>query len=200
MSTVASTGNTSGNTSGTTSAKVPESPRPPRSAQATRASRARVLIAVMLFVTVVINYMDRANLSIAMPAIADELDLSTAQQGLLLSAFGWTYAALQIPGGWLVDRVSPRILYPILLVVWSLATVLMGIVGGFVALIALRLVVGVFEAPAYPINNRVATTWFPERERGSVIGFYTSGSATLRTPSTRPGICRSTRTGSRTDR
>jgi MFS transporter, ACS family, D-galactonate transporter len=144
-------------------------------ALATQASRARLLIAVMLFVTVVINYMDRANLSIAMPAIADEMDLSKAQQGLLLSAFGWTYAALQLPGGWLVDRVPPRLLYPACLVLWSAATIFMGIIGGFVALIALRLLVGVFEAPAYPINNRVATAWFPERERASVIGFYTSG-------------------------
>ncbi|MEV0948561.1 MFS transporter [Rhodococcus sp. NPDC049939] len=142
---------------------------------AAQASKARVLIAVMLFVTVVINYMDRANLSIALPAIADEMDLSTAQQGLLLSAFGWTYAALQIPGGWLVDRIPPRVLYPACLILWSAATVFMGIVGGFLALIALRLLVGVFEAPAYPINNRVATTWYPERERATVIGFYTSG-------------------------
>jgi ACS family D-galactonate transporter-like MFS transporter len=146
--------------------------RPTLAAQATRA---RVLIALMLFVTVVINYMDRANLSIAMPAIADEMDLSKAQQGLLLSAFGWTYAALQIPGGWLIDRVPPRVLYPACLVLWSTATLFMGITGGFVALIALRLLVGVFEAPAYPINNRVATAWYPERERASVIGFYTSG-------------------------
>ncbi|MGV9803704.1 MFS transporter [Mycobacterium sp. NPDC003449] len=142
---------------------------------AAQASRARWLIAVLLFVTVVINYMDRANLSIAMPAIADEMDLSKAQQGLLLSAFGWTYAALQIPGGWLVDRIRPRVLYPLCLALWSLATVFMGVIGGFVALIALRLLVGIFEAPAYPINNRVATAWFPERERATVIGFYTSG-------------------------
>ena len=142
---------------------------------AAQASKARVLIAVMLFVTVVINYMDRANLSIAMPAIADEMDLSKAQQGLLLSAFGWTYAALQIPGGWLVDRIPPRLLYPACLILWSVATAFMGVIGGFVALIALRLLVSVFEAPAYPINNRVATAWYPERERATVIGFYTSG-------------------------
>ncbi|MDI9952681.1 MULTISPECIES: MFS transporter [Rhodococcus] len=142
---------------------------------AAQASKARVLIAVMLFVTVVINYMDRANLSIAMPAIADEMDLTKAQQGLLLSAFGWTYAALQIPGGWLVDRIPPRLLYPGCLILWSVATAFMGVIGGFVALIALRLLVGVFEAPAYPINNRVATAWYPERERATVIGFYTSG-------------------------
>jgi ACS family D-galactonate transporter-like MFS transporter len=139
------------------------------------ATKARIGIGIMLFITVVINYMDRSNLSIAMPAIAKELDLSKAEQGLLLSAFGWTYAALQIPGGWLVDRVPPRVLYPVCLILWSLATVCMGIIGGFVALIILRLMVGTFEAPAYPINNRVATAWFPERERATAIGFYTSG-------------------------
>ncbi|CAM01919.1 MFS transporter [Saccharopolyspora erythraea NRRL 2338] len=139
------------------------------------ASRARVVIAVLLFGTVVINYLDRSNLSIALPAIAEELELSKAQQGLLLSAFGWTYAAMQIPGGWLVDRIRPRVLYPLCLVLWSLATLFMGMVGGFVALIVLRLMVGACEAPAYPINSRVATVWFPERERATAIGFYTSG-------------------------
>ncbi|MCM1014241.1 MULTISPECIES: MFS transporter [Brevibacterium] len=128
----------------------------------------------MLFITVVINYMDRANLSIAMPALSPKFDLTTDQQGLLLSAFGWTYAAMQLPGGWLVDRVRPRVLYASCLVLWSLATLFMGMSGGLVALIILRLMVGGFEAPAYPINDKVATAWFPERERGRVIAFYTS--------------------------
>ncbi|HEY8717850.1 MFS transporter [Pengzhenrongella sp.] len=129
----------------------------------------------MLFVTVVINYMDRANLSVAAPLISAEFGLDTAQQGFLLSAFGWTYAALQLPGGWLVDRVRPRLLYPLCLVLWSVATIFMGVVGGFAALIVLRLAVGTFEAPAYPINNKVVTSWFPEKERARAIGFYTSG-------------------------
>ncbi|RII41055.1 MFS transporter [Galactobacter valiniphilus] len=146
-----------------------------REKQVSRATKARILIAVMLFVSVVINYLDRANLSVALPAISEEFHISPAQQGLLLSAFGWTYAALQIPGGWLIDKIPPRILYPACLILWSLATAFMGIFSGFVALIILRLLVGVFEAPAYPINNRVATAWFPDKERGSAIGFYTSG-------------------------
>ncbi|AKT51595.1 MFS transporter [Arsenicicoccus sp. oral taxon 190] len=140
-----------------------------------RPTRKRYLIMVMLFVTVVINYLDRSNLSVAAPGIAKDLHLTTFQQGLILSAFGWTYAAAQIPGGWLVDRVPPRILYPAALILWSLATCLMGVVGSFVGLIVLRLAVGAFEAPAYPINNKVVTAWFPERERAGAIGFYTSG-------------------------
>ncbi|QXQ10688.1 MFS transporter [Paeniglutamicibacter sp. Y32M11] len=138
-------------------------------------TRMRYVVAIMLFLTVVINYMDRSNLSVAAPLISAEFGLDTAQQGLLLSAFGWTYAAMQLPGGWLVDRVPPRLLYPICLVLWSVATIFMGMAGSFVALIVLRLAVGGFEAPAYPINNKVVTAWFPERERATAIGFYTSG-------------------------
>ncbi|WP_251878904.1 MFS transporter [Achromobacter sp. Marseille-Q4954] len=142
---------------------------------AQRPTRSRYLIMVMLFITVVINYLDRSNLSIAAPALKDEFGLDTVHEGLILSAFGWTYAAMQIPGGWLVDRVSPRLLYAAALILWSAATFFMGFAGSFVILFVLRLAVGALEAPAYPINNRVVTTWFPERERATAIGFYTSG-------------------------
>jgi ACS family D-galactonate transporter-like MFS transporter len=142
---------------------------------AQRPTRSRYLIMVMLFITVVINYLDRSNLSIAAPALKDEFGLDTVHEGLILSAFGWTYAAMQIPGGWLVDRVSPRVLYAAALILWSAATFFMGCAGSFVILFVLRLAVGALEAPAYPINNRVVTTWFPEKERATAIGFYTSG-------------------------
>lgn len=138
-------------------------------------SRKRFFIMVLLFITVVINYLDRSNLSIAAPALTRELGLDPVHVGLVFSAFGWTYAAMQIPGGWLVDRVPPRVLYAVALALWSAATVMLGFAGSFVALFVLRLAVGALEAPAYPINSRVVTTWFPERERATAIGFYTSG-------------------------
>lgn len=138
-------------------------------------TRKRFFIMVLLFITVVINYLDRANLSIAAPALTGELGLDPTHVGLVFSAFGWTYAAMQIPGGWLVDRVPPRILYTAALLLWSLATLALGFVGSFVALFVLRMAVGALEAPAYPINSRVVTTWFPERERATAVGVYTSG-------------------------
>ncbi|AXK61576.1 MFS transporter [Burkholderia sp. IDO3] len=138
-------------------------------------SRKRLLILILLFVTVVINYLDRSNLSIAAPALFKELNIDPVRAGLVFSAFGWTYALMQIPGGWLVDKVSPRVLYAGALALWSAATLLLGFAGSFVGLIVLRLAVGALEAPAYPINNRVVTTWFPTRERASAIGGYTSG-------------------------
>jgi MFS transporter, ACS family, D-galactonate transporter len=142
---------------------------------ASKPSRKRLIIMALMFVTVVINYLDRSNLSIAAPELFHELAIDPVHAGFVFSAFGWTYALMQIPGGWLVDRVSPRILYASALILWSLATVMLGLAASFIALFALRLVVGALEAPAYPINNRVVTTWFPTRERASAIGVYTSG-------------------------
>ena len=135
----------------------------------------RYRMLALIFVCVVINYMDRSNLSVAATAITGDLQLTSVQLGVLFSAFGWTYAALQIPGGILVDRFSPRVLYTFSLITWSLATLLQGVVKGFAGLLGLRFAVGIFEAPSYPINNRIVTSWFPTNERASAIAMYTSG-------------------------
>ena len=86
------------------------------------ASRRRFRIMALLFVTVVINYLDRSNLSIAAPGLASQFAIDPVHMGLVFSAFGWTYTPLQIPGGWLVDRVRPVVLYPLTILFWSLAT------------------------------------------------------------------------------
>ncbi len=139
------------------------------------AGNRRFLIAIMLFVIVVINFLDRSNISIVAPQLTGALHLDAIKMGFVFSGFGWTYAILQIPASRFVDRVHPRLLYFIVLGLWSLGTLALGLVSGFAMLLALRLMVGAFEAPSYPINNRVVTTWFGEKERASAIGFYTSG-------------------------
>ncbi len=144
-------------------------------AGALRPSRVRAFIVLLLFVTVVINYLDRSSISIAGPLIGHDLGLRPAQLGLLFSAFAWAYAPLQIPGGLLVDRVPPRILYPVAIILWSIAAMLHSIAGTMVQFFALRLLLGACEVPAFPINNRIITSWLPERERASAVGFYTSG-------------------------
>jgi MFS transporter, ACS family, D-galactonate transporter len=75
----------------------------------------------------------------------------------------------------LVDHIRPRYFYPAILILWSVATACLGLVGSFVALFALRLLIGALESPSYMINNQVVTSWFPDRERGGAIGFYISG-------------------------
>jgi MFS transporter, ACS family, D-galactonate transporter len=139
------------------------------------ASNRRFLVVFMLFVIVVINFLDRTNISIVGPALARALRLSAVKMGFIFSGFGWTYALLQIPASRFVDRVHPRPLYFIVLGLWSMATVALGLANSFAALLGLRLTVGAFEAPSYSINNRVVATWFGENERAGAIGFYTSG-------------------------
>jgi ACS family D-galactonate transporter-like MFS transporter len=138
-------------------------------------SKIRYGMLALVFVNVVINYLDRSNLSVAATGLRDELKLSSVELGLIFSAFGWTYAALQIPGGILADRVVPRILYAACLITWSLATIAQGFAKGFVSLFGFRLATGAFEAPSYPINNRIVTAWFPDQERASAIALYVSG-------------------------
>ncbi|HEV8083516.1 MAG TPA: MFS transporter, partial [Chitinophagaceae bacterium] len=73
-------------------------------------TKVRYRILAFLFISVVINYMDRTNISIAATSISEEFNFSSVQLGFIFSAFGWTYVALQIPGGLFTDRFGPRIL------------------------------------------------------------------------------------------
>lgn len=143
--------------------------------QRVEATGKRHRLLAMLFITVVITYLDRSNLSIAATAIATDLQLDPAHMGLVFSAFGWSYALLQIPGGILVDRARPRIMMALIIGLWSLATIVQGFAGAFAILLSLRVLLGVLEAPAYPTLNRIVTAWFPDSERARAIAIYTSG-------------------------
>lgn len=138
-------------------------------------TKRRYITLLMIFFTVVICYVDRANLAVASAHIQQEFGISKTQMGYIFSAFAWTYTMSQIPGGWFLDRVGSRLTYFIAILGWSIATLLQGFAGGLASLIGLRAVTGMFEAPAFPTNNRMVTSWFPEQERASAVGFYTSG-------------------------
>lgn len=140
-----------------------------------KSSKKRYNILAMVFVTVVINYLDRSNISVAAFAISEELNLDSVKMGYIFSAFAWTYAVLQIPGGMMADKIKTRVLYPVIMGLWSIATLFQGFVNSFITFIGLRASIGIFEAPSYPINNLIVTRWFPENERASAIAIYTSG-------------------------
>ncbi|WP_202987689.1 MFS transporter [Cellvibrio polysaccharolyticus] len=129
----------------------------------------------LIFFATVINYVDRTNLAVVAPILSEDLGLDRIQMGLLFSAFAWTYAFANLPGGFIVDRLGSRVAYGWSLFLWSAATFVQGAVSGFAALFGLRLLVGAAEAPAFPSNNRVVTMWFPKSERGSATSFYVVG-------------------------
>lgn len=146
-----------------------------KSSSMKKPTRARVTVLILLFIITAINYLDRSNLAIAAPSIQKEFGLSPITLGLILSAFGWSYAFMQVPGGWFLDRFGPRLTYAISLCTWSITTVFLGFARNFWGFFGLRLALGVTEAPAFPTNSRVAAAWFPQQERAMATGVYTAG-------------------------
>ncbi len=141
-----------------------------------RIRRRQNIALVLLVVTGVINYLDRATLAVANEYIRADLGLSLGQMGLLLSAFSWSYALCQLPVGALVDKIGPRWLLGAGLVVWSLAQAAGGLVSTFGWFVLARIVLGIGEAPQFPAAARVVSNWFPLRSRGTPTGIYNSAS------------------------
>jgi sugar phosphate permease len=131
----------------------------------------------MLVVAGVINYIDRATLAVANPLIREDLGLSIADMGYLLSAFLWSYAFAQLPTGAMVDRLGPRILLTFGLSLWSLAQVLGGLVRGFGEFFGARILLGIGEAPQFPTGARVVRDWFNQRDRGLATGIFNCASS-----------------------
>lgn len=144
-------------------------------AVAARPTRARLAILGLITVATLINYLDRTVISVAAPSLSRDLGLNAALMGVAFSAFSWTYAAAQIPGGILLDRLGVRLTYFLSVTLWSICTVLQGFAVGLGTLVATRLALGVAEAPAYPCNSRILNTWFPQHERARATGVYSVG-------------------------
>jgi len=138
-------------------------------------SRTRFYILGLISVGTVINYLDRAVLGVAAPALTQELVLNAAMMGIVFSAFSWTYAAAQIPGGVLLDRFGTRVIYFLAVGLWSLFTLLQGFSAGLISLLIFRLGLGIAEAPCFPANSRVLGTWFPQHERARANSVFAVG-------------------------
>jgi len=138
-----------------------------------------IVVAVLFFITV-INYADRATISIAGPAIAKELKMDPIAMGYIFSAFGWAYVICQLPGGWLLDKFGSKKVYAISIFLWSVFTLFQGFVGfltgatAIITLFCLRFLVGAAEAPSFPANSRIVAAWFPASERGTASAIFNS--------------------------
>jgi MFS transporter, ACS family, D-galactonate transporter len=148
-----------------------------QAATPSKVSRTLVGVLVLLWLSVFLSYIDRSNLSIAAPLLKSELGLSASQLGVLLSAFFWAYACLQIPAGWLVDRFEVKWVFASGFLVWSAATALTGVLHTFVALLAVRVILGVGESIAYPSYSKIIASHFHEERRGLANAVVASGLA-----------------------
>ncbi|WP_234790927.1 MFS transporter [Mycolicibacterium wolinskyi] len=140
-----------------------------------RATRIRWAVAVFCAVGLAINYIDRSAVSVSLPFMTEDFHLTPTEKGLILSAFSWSYALMQIPAGRLIDRFGERVMFGASVLVWSLFTGATGVVNSFGALLGLRLGLGVGEAGAYPAAAKTVSHWFPLRLRSRATSVYDSG-------------------------
>jgi sugar phosphate permease len=137
---------------------------------ASRPTRTRWLVLVLISLMYLITYMDRSNISVAEPEIAKQFGLSKTAMGLVLAAFTWAYALGQVPSGWFGDRFGPRRVLSVIMTLWSATAVMTGAAFGFGSLFGARFLLGLGESGAFPVASRGMQLWFPRVERGRIQG------------------------------
>src|SRR5205807_1875881 len=132
----------------------------------------------LLFTASLINYLDRAAISFALPLISRDFHLTSGTKGLLLSSFFWSYALMQVPIGWCADRFNLRWLYAGAFAMWSFAQGLTGLAGSLAALIGFRVLLGVGESIYLPGGTKIVSLLFARKERGLPSGLFDFGTRT----------------------
>jgi MFS transporter, ACS family, D-galactonate transporter len=136
--------------------------------------RRRWMIAALLGFGVFVNYLDRVNISVSQQALHDAFGVTTIAFGYLLSAYSWSYAALQLPSGVLLDRFGVRKVGLISTFLWSVASFCSAAASGVGSFFVARLLLGIGEAPTFPGNSKAVGYWFPDRERSLATAFFDS--------------------------
>ena len=152
----------------------------PVASQVERRTRTRFLLCGWLFVLSAISYLDRTNISIAAPKLAQEFGLGNQQLGYVFSAFLIGYAGFQIPAGVLAVRFGPRRVITCGVLIWAVCNVLtallpVGFTHAIALLFAVRCALGIAETVIYPAGNQFVARWVPQKERGFVNGLIFAG-------------------------
>lgn len=135
----------------------------------------RWFIVALLFAASCINYIDRSTVSVALPLIAHDLHFGPEIKGVLLSAFFWSYALMQVPIGWAADHFNLRRLYTVMFLIWCVAQGLTGLAAGLGMLIFFRLCLGVGESIYLPGGVKIVSLFFAPKDRGFPTGLFNSG-------------------------
>lgn len=138
-------------------------------------TKRRYLVFLLMFLSIFVNYMDRVNFSVSIPAIRHDLGFSLQQIGAIAFAWGIVYAVFNFPGGWLVDRLGLRLALPIMLGWWSVFTALTPFARGLGGWYFIRALMGAGEAPIWSINAKCAKTWAAPQERSTLYTWAGSG-------------------------
>jgi MFS family permease len=129
----------------------------------------RYAVVGLMFAAVFVNYMDRVNFAVSIPAIRHDFGFTLEQIGAISFAWAIIYALFNFPGGWLVDRLGLRLALPMLLTWWSAFTMLTPLARTLGGWYAIRGLMGAGEAPIWPVNAKVANTWAAPSERSTAF-------------------------------
>jgi MFS family permease len=139
-----------------------------------RIPRRRWAIACLLGFGVLVNYFDRVNLSVSKDALDAAFGISAVTFGYLSSAYNWTYAALQLPSGLLLDRFGVKKVGRYSTILWAIASFGAAVSTGIGGFLAARLFLGIGEAPTFPANSKAIGYWFPKQERSLATAIFDS--------------------------
>lgn len=129
------------------------------------------VLPIIVFIYV-ICYIDRTNISFALPHLKSDMHLTGAQQGLASGIFFWGYLLLQIPGGYMAERWSAKRWIAILMVLWSVAAIASGLIDTFGQLVLARFLLGVAEGGVQPALMATIRSWFPFAERSRAFAIF----------------------------
>lgn len=137
----------------------------------------RYTVIFLFFVSTVICYVDRVNVSVAIIPMSRGLGYSPATQGLILSAFFWGYIVSQLAGGWMADRFGGKAVLGFGVACWSLATFVtpLGAAVSLPLLLGARVALGVGEGVNFPAIHSLAARWAPARERSRALALNYTG-------------------------
>lgn len=137
----------------------------------------RWVILILLAIGAIFAFVSRTNIAqaLTLPAFIHQFHLSDVDRGTLNSAFFWSYAALQIPMGWIVDRYGVKWPYVVSLVIWCLASAATGLSHTIGALVLTRVITGAGEAIVVPASYRWIRQNFTESQSGLAVGIYMLG-------------------------
>ena len=136
--------------------------------------RKRWRIALLLAFGVLVNFLDRINLSVSREALNASFGISLVVFGYLSSAYSWTYALMQVPSGILLDRFGIRRVGRISILLWSFACFAAALAPGIGWFLAARLLLGISESPTFPANAKAIGLWFPNQERSLAMAITDS--------------------------
>ncbi len=134
--------------------------------------RRRWGVGFLLGAGILVSFLDRINLSVAAPQLQKVFNLTATDLGYLFSAYAWTYTVLQIPVGLVVDRLGVTRVGRWGSLLWTLASGVTAVAVGYGGIVAARLLLGVAEAPSFPVVSKATGHWFPRSERARATSIF----------------------------